>query len=75
MCGTRCTNGKVYAYKQQDLHNATSQKTTFFIVTAVKTSNRTNNILVGKTICYMGDLWIGLRVKIILKCRYGMCRT
>jgi hypothetical protein len=25
----------------QDLHSATSQKTTFFIVTAVKTSNRT----------------------------------
>jgi hypothetical protein len=26
----------------QDLHSATSQKTIFFIVTAVKASNRTN---------------------------------
>jgi hypothetical protein len=26
----------------QDLHGATSQNTAFFIVTAVKTSNRTN---------------------------------
>jgi hypothetical protein len=29
----------------QDLHGATSQKTTFFIVTAVKTSNLTSFIL------------------------------
>jgi hypothetical protein len=32
----------------QDLHGATSQKTTFFIVTAVKASNRTNKISVIK---------------------------
>jgi hypothetical protein len=39
--GFRLSQQSNTSYITQDLHSATSQKMTFFIVTAVKTSNRT----------------------------------
>jgi hypothetical protein len=42
----------------QYLHGATSQKTAFFIVTAVKTSNLTSALLVCDTVQFCG--WIPL---------------
>jgi hypothetical protein len=42
----------------QDLHGATSQKTAFFIVTVVKTSNLTDyDLLVFKSLRYLRDSW------------------
>jgi hypothetical protein len=45
----------------QDLHGATSQRATFFIVTAVKTSNLIKPICYIKSIYYIGQYITGAR--------------